>query len=176
MNEICLTTNSPEETDKLGKILGSLLQPGDTVLLGGHLGAGKTLFSKGIAKGLGVHEQITSPTFTIVAEYAGQHPFVHMDLYRLYGDGELTDAEILSGQAHLSPSMLDSIGFNEYLDGQSVLLIEWPQGVVDEFEEAIHIYIEISPTPRTDERTFHIRGVGARSLRLVDEWVKQWQF
>lgn len=106
-----IITTSPEQTWKIGELLGKLLGPGDTVCLYGDLGAGKTSFSYGIALGLEVREQyITSPTFTFVNEYTGRVPFYHIDLYRL------TD-----------PDELEGIGFEEYLDSDGVTVIEWAE-------------------------------------------------
>jgi len=106
-----LVTSSPEQSWRIGEMLGSRLGPGDTVCLYGDLGAGKTSFSYGIALGLEVKERyITSPTFTFVNEYQGRIPFYHIDLYRLNDPGEL-----------------ESIGFDEYLDSDGVTVIEWAE-------------------------------------------------
>ena len=92
-------TASTAETTQLGRTLGERLQPGDTVLLIGDLGAGKTCFIQGLCSGLGVEEPVTSPTFTLINEYQGRLPVAHFDLYRL------NDPE----------SVLD-IGFDEYMN------------------------------------------------------------
>ena len=104
-------TSSTEQTEDLGRIVGSLLEHGDLVCLYGDLGAGKTHFSFGIAQGLDVREQyITSPTFTFVNEYQGRIPFYHIDLYRLK-----------------EPSELEGIGFVEYIDSDGATVIEWAE-------------------------------------------------
>lgn len=104
-------TSSPEQTRRIGELLGARLGPGDTVCLYGDLGAGKTSLSYGIAQGLEVQTRyITSPTFTFVNEYAGRAPFYHIDLYRLKDPGEL-----------------ENIGFEEYIDSDGVTVIEWAE-------------------------------------------------
>ena len=102
------TTTSADETRALGAALASVLRPGDVVVLAGDLGSGKTTFAQGVAAALGVEERVTSPTFTIVHEYAGRIPLAHVDVYRLETLGELHD-----------------LGFEEIVDGTRVTLIEW---------------------------------------------------
>ena len=85
-------TNSPEETEELGERLGRALSPGDVVAFTGDLGAGKTAFTRGIARGLGIGDRVTSPTFAIVNEYeGGRLPLFHFDMYRLTSSDELFD-------------------------------------------------------------------------------------
>ncbi len=106
-----LCTYSPAETFELGYLLGKFVPPGCCLLLSGELGAGKTMFAKGLAFGLDVEEHITSPTFTVVNQYSsGNLPFVHMDLYRLQSEEEVWER-----------------GLEEYFDGSSVVLLEWPE-------------------------------------------------
>jgi len=108
-------TDSPEETLALGRLLGKALAPGDAVLLDGDLGAGKTHFTKGLAEALGISETVTSPTFTVVGEYAvpGRgFKLIHMDIYRLETMDDLYD-----------------VGFGEYYDGRNILVIEWAEKV-----------------------------------------------
>ena len=106
-------SNSEEETFNLGVKIGKLLQPGDIVTLTGDLGAGKTKFTCGAAESLGIHDYITSPTFTIVNEYNGENILVyHFDLYRLSSYEELID-----------------IGFEEYAQKPCVMFIEWPDNI-----------------------------------------------
>jgi len=121
-----VVTASPEQTWRIGKVLGQLLQPGDTVCLYGDLGAGKTSFAYGIALGLEVKEQyITSPTFTLVNEYKGRVPFYHIDLYRLKGTEDL-----------------ENIGFRDYLGSDGVTVIEWAERAEDELPaEFLSIYL-----------------------------------
>jgi tRNA threonylcarbamoyladenosine biosynthesis protein TsaE len=102
------TTTSPDQTRALGAALGRVLRPGDVVVLAGDLGAGKTTFAQGVASALGIEEPVTSPTFTIVQEYDGAIPLVHVDVYRLETIGELHD-----------------LGFEEIVDEARITLIEW---------------------------------------------------
>lgn len=107
-------TFSVEETIELGEKLGKILSLGDVVTLNGDLGAGKTHFTKGIARGLGIDECVTSPTFTIVNEYKGRLPLYHFDVYRIDDIYEMYE-----------------IGFEEYLYGEGVCIIEWSNIVKD---------------------------------------------
>ncbi|MCC6704348.1 MAG: tRNA (adenosine(37)-N6)-threonylcarbamoyltransferase complex ATPase subunit type 1 TsaE [Thermomicrobiales bacterium] len=132
-----------------GAELGRLLDPGDVLLLHGDLGAGKTTLSQGIARGLGIEQAVTSPTFTLVAEYRVEPPvngierLAHLDLYRL------TD-----------PAELDSFGFEEYLTPEAgVTLIEWPERAANQLP-AEAILIEITPDG-ADQRRIAIRQLGA---------------
>jgi tRNA threonylcarbamoyladenosine biosynthesis protein TsaE len=109
-------TRSAGETQGLGRELASLLRPGDVVLLLGELGAGKTCFAQGVARGLGVGEQVTSPTFTLMREYRGRMPLYHLDAYRLHGSADLF-----------------AIGVDEYLERDGVLMVEWGDRARDFF-------------------------------------------
>jgi tRNA threonylcarbamoyladenosine biosynthesis protein TsaE len=119
-------TSSPEQTWEIGRLLGTLLDAGDTICLFGDLGAGKTNFAYGIARGLDVREQyITSPTFTFVNEYQGRVPLYHIDLYRLKG-----------------PDELENIGFDEYIESDGVTVIEWAERAEDELPmEHLRVYL-----------------------------------
>ncbi|MFC7393531.1 tRNA (adenosine(37)-N6)-threonylcarbamoyltransferase complex ATPase subunit type 1 TsaE [Scopulibacillus cellulosilyticus] len=102
--------NSPEETIKFAEKLAEHLSPGDVLTLSGDLGAGKTTFTKGIAKALGIKEVINSPTFTIIKEYdGGKMPLYHMDVYRISDEEDL--------------------GFDEYLDGDGITVVEWADNI-----------------------------------------------
>ena len=132
--ELLLTfqTNSEEETSALGEKIGSILKPGDIVTLTGDLGAGKTHFTAGAAKALGINEYITSPTFTIVNEYTdGRVPMYHFDLYRLSCMDDLYD-----------------IGWDDYVSQDAIIIIEWADIVKNEFD---YPYIEIIISKLTDE-------------------------
>lgn len=108
MKEIKIITSSSGETRKAGQILGEFLKPGDLICLNGDLGAGKTVFVSGVAKGLEIEEPVTSPTFTLVNEYEGRILFFHFDVYRIYDPEELYD-----------------IGFEEYFYRGGAVCIEW---------------------------------------------------
>ena len=102
-------TLSEKETYELGEMLGKSAKQGDVFTLEGNLGVGKTVFTKGLAKGLGVKEDVSSPTFTIVQEYEdGRLPFYHFDVYRI---GDIEE--------------MDEIGYEDYIYGEGVFLIEW---------------------------------------------------
>lgn len=120
-------TKSPEETTELGRIIGSRLKKSDIISLNGDLGAGKTHLTKGLAEGLGIDEYITSPTFTIVNEYEGRLPLYHFDVYRIDDIQEMYE-----------------IGFDEYLFGEGVCIVEWGE-IVRELlpSNTIHININI---------------------------------
>lgn len=109
---LTVTSRSPEETRILGAALAPLLIPGDVVSLSGELGAGKTVFVQGLAAALGVQRPVTSPTFTIVHEYEGRYPLIHIDVYRLDSFQEVID-----------------LGFEELLDPQAVMVVEWGEAV-----------------------------------------------
>jgi len=101
-------TRSADETERVGERLGRRLVPGEVVALSGELGAGKTCFIRGLARGLGVTQGVSSPTFVIVNQYTGRMPVFHIDAYRTESLTELLD-----------------IGFDEYVSGDSVTVIEW---------------------------------------------------
>ncbi len=134
-----IETNSPEETFCVGKELGEKAYAGQVFTLTGDLGVGKTVFTQGLAKGLGIEEPVNSPTFTIVQEYdGGRLPFYHFDVYRI-GDVE----------------EMEEVGFDDYVMGEGVSLIEWAD-----------LISEILPEKRTEiliekdlERGFDYRRI-----------------
>ena len=134
------TTISAEQTFELGKQLGNLLKSGDVVALYGGLGAGKTVFAKGIASGLNVADEVVSPTFTLLKQYDGDMTLNHFDLYRIDDEEEL---------AH--------IGFYDYLNSEAVCVIEWP-GNAAELPPCVEVYFSGSGS---DERTIKIEGLDA---------------
>ena len=112
-------TNSPAETEYIGAALGKIIEPGAVIAYRGDLGAGKTAFTRGLAKGLGCTEIVTSPTYTIVNEYlGGRCPLFHFDMYRLGSSDELFD-----------------IGWEDYLARNGVCAVEWSENVEDALEE-----------------------------------------
>lgn len=119
-------THSPEETEKIGEALAKSLQPGTVLAYRGDLGAGKTAFTRGLARGLGCKETVTSPTYTIVNEYlGGRLPLFHFDMYRLASSDDLWD-----------------IGWEDYLDREGVCAVEWSENVADAMENAVTVTIE----------------------------------
>ncbi|ASW44031.1 tRNA (adenosine(37)-N6)-threonylcarbamoyltransferase complex ATPase subunit type 1 TsaE [Clostridium isatidis] len=139
--------NSLEETTKIGSLLGKLVQPGDVICLTGDLGTGKTHITKGIAKGLGISEHITSPTFTIVNEYdSGRLKFYHFDVYRVS-----------------DPDEIYAIGFDEYIFSDGVSVIEWANYIEEILpKEFLHIYIEKDLSKGENYRKITITPYGER--------------
>ena len=136
-------THSPEETRALGAQLAEQLQPGDVILLLGDMGAGKSELTRGIARGLGIEDPITSPTYTIVNEYPGKIPLFHFDMYRLGSSEDLFD-----------------IGWEDYLTRGGVIAVEWSERVedaLDEVEKLIRIHIRRDPE-HDNGRTITIEG------------------
>ncbi len=130
-----VVTHAPEETAALAERLGAAAEAGTVLCLVGDLGAGKTLFTQGFAKGLGVTEDVTSPTFALMNQYMGRLPVTHFDLYRLEREEEL-----------------DEIGFYEFAeDDRSVVLIEWADKFPDAMPEP-HIRLTIQRGEGDDER------------------------
>ena len=120
------TTNSPAETEKIGAALGKILQPGTVIAYRGDLGAGKTAFTRGLSRGLGCREQVTSPTYTIVNEYlGGRLPLFHFDMYRLRCADDLFD-----------------IGWDDYLERGGICAVEWSENVAEAMEDPITVTIE----------------------------------
>lgn len=119
-------TNSPEETEALGEKLAKLLTPGAILAYRGDLGAGKTAFTRGLARGLDCREAVTSPTYTIVNEYlGGKIPLFHFDMYRLRSADDLFD-----------------IGWDDYLERGGICAVEWSENVWEAMEDPITVTIE----------------------------------
>ena len=119
-------TNSPEETERVGEALGRIVRPGTVIAYQGDLGAGKTAFTRGLARGLGYADMVTSPTYTIVNEYlGGRLPLFHFDMYRLRSAEDLWD-----------------IGWEDYLDRGGVCCVEWSENVAEALENPLTISIE----------------------------------
>lgn len=138
--------DSVEKTFALGKQIGELANPGDIICLIGDLGTGKTHITKGIAAGLGISDDITSPTFTIVNEYSGRLKLNHFDVYRVS-----------------DPDEIYAIGFDEYIFSDSVSVIEWAN-YIEELIPEKHIRIIINKLPFQGEnfRKITIEGYGDR--------------
>ena len=119
-------TNSPAETEAVGAAIGAVLKPGTVLAFRGDLGAGKTAFTRGLARGLGATDRVTSPTYTIVNEYlSGRLPLFHFDMYRLESADDLWD-----------------IGWEDYLERGGVCAVEWSENVAEAMENAIGICLE----------------------------------
>lgn len=145
-----LTSNSADETQRLGETLGQVLEAGDLVLLQGTLGAGKTTFTQGLARGMGLATPVTSPSFTLANVYeqpGADLPLFHLDLWRIK-----------------SPMEALGIGLNEYLTGEGACVVEWPD-VAAEVLPADYLQVAIERVG--DARAFTFSPVGARPNRLL---------
>jgi tRNA threonylcarbamoyladenosine biosynthesis protein TsaE len=150
MNTLKLTTHSAEETQKLGKAIGRLAEPGDIFLLVGELGAGKTCLTQGLAYGLDIQEYTLSPSFVIMRELHGRLDLFHMDFYRLDNIAEISD-----------------LGLDDYLFGQGVCVIEWANKGMTVLPED-HLLIKIDYLADND-RSFIIEPKGERYIRMVKQ-------
>jgi len=138
-----LISNSPAQTEKIGAALAKCLSPGAVIAYRGDLGAGKTAFTRGLARGLGIDESVTSPTYTIVNEYlSGRMPLFHFDMYRLGSSDELFD-----------------IGWDDYLERGGVCAVEWSENVADAMDNAIFVTLE-----RLDDSTRRITIEGGDEI------------
>jgi tRNA threonylcarbamoyladenosine biosynthesis protein TsaE len=138
-----LRTDSPDQTRAVAAALGDLLVAGDLVLLVGDLGAGKTAFVQGLARGLGIEEPVTSPTFTIVQEYGGRLPLTHVDVYRLDRVQDLYD-----------------LGLEERGD-RGVTVVEWGD-LVEQAVPAEHLVVRIELGAADTERVLELSCHGPR--------------
>lgn len=141
-------THSPEETMNFSEQMAVYLQPGDVLTLSGDLGAGKTIFTKGLAKGLGIREMVNSPTFTIVKEYhSGRLPLYHMDVYRISDD--------------------EDIGLEDYFEQDGVTVVEWAENIPSWLpDDVLSVVIE---RVNDHERIITCTANGSRSERINEE-------
>jgi tRNA threonylcarbamoyladenosine biosynthesis protein TsaE len=150
---IRLTSHNADETMTLGERMGRLLQAGDVVCLYGELGSGKTVLTKGLAKGLEVtrEDDVRSPSFVLIHRYEGRVPVYHADLFRLAG-----------------PADVDDIGLRELLGGEGVTIIEWADKLDASLPtERLDITLQHA---EADTRLMTLHGHGARYLHLLEEW------
>jgi len=139
-----MISHNETELIALGKQLGKLLEKQDVIILSGDLGAGKTTFTKGIAKGLGIDQMIKSPTYTIVREYEGRLPLYHLDVYRIGNDP-------------------DSIDLDDFLFGEGATIIEWGELIEPSLSDAyLKIFIRKLEVGR--ELAFEAHGARAEAL------------
>ncbi|MBS7525772.1 tRNA (adenosine(37)-N6)-threonylcarbamoyltransferase complex ATPase subunit type 1 TsaE [Fusibacter paucivorans] len=149
-NEITITVDTLEKTVELASIFAETIKPGDILCLSGDLGAGKTTFTQALCKALGVTEHVTSPTFNIMNQYEGRLPIYHFDVYRI-----------------AEPDEMYEIGFDEYLNGMGVSIIEWaPLVEVLIPEDAVWMIIK---TTGETSRTICLRGPSEKLGRLTHE-------
>ena len=142
-------SKSPNETEEYAEKLGKRLNGGEVIAFFGGLGMGKTRFTSGLAKGMGIDEYVSSPTFAIVNEYEGDIPLCHFDMYRITSFDDLC-----------------STGFFDYLDNGSVLAIEWSENIENALPEDKLIKIDIFKGESDDERIIRRRGEGV----YEDSW------
>ncbi len=151
-----LTSHSPEETRRLGVLLAALLQPGDVLALSGDLGAGKTTLIQGLARGLGITQPVTSPTFILINEYRSTPPLYHVDCYRL------EDA----------PAEAWAIGLDELLHNDGICAIEWADRL-EKLLPAERLEVRLSWISAR-ERHIEVIGCGARYAALVRSLRERW--
>jgi tRNA threonylcarbamoyladenosine biosynthesis protein TsaE len=153
MRRLTVESDCEARSLELGRALGEKLEPGDVLALRGELGAGKTLLTRGIARGLGIPPEvpITSPTFTLINEYDGRLHLYHLDMYRL-GDQE----------------ELETLPWKEALYGGGVAVIEWPERM-EEYLPRERWEIHIIPTG-DESRSFTIHAHGERNENRLDAW------
>lgn len=143
-----IEVNSPEETEAFAAKLAGLLKPGDLLTLEGGLGAGKTTFTKGLAKGLGIKRMVNSPTFTILKQYSGNLDLNHFDVYRLENSDE-------------------DIGFDELFASEAVSVVEWAQFIEDYLPNE---RLEITMNRQSEEsREIRLHPIGQRYETLCKE-------
>lgn len=148
--------NNLEETQKFGEKLGSILKEGDILCLNGDLGAGKTTLTKSIGSGLGVDEYITSPTFALINEYRGRIPVYHIDVYRLENVEEI-----------------DDLGFDEYIYGSGVTIIEWAERIRS-FLPKDRIILDIRRGDDENSRRVSLSGDGERYRAVLRRVKEDW--
>lgn len=152
---IRLISEQEETTYEIGFKLGTLLEAGDVVCLTGDLGAGKTTMTKAIAKALGVEEDVTSPTFTIVHEYLGRIPVYHFDVYRIRRLEEMED-----------------LGYEEYFYGNGVCLVEWASEIESLVPEE-RLWIDIKRGVGDNRRILDIEGTSSHFIQIIKELSSQ---
>lgn len=149
-----ITLDGLDSTKEFGLKLGSILKSGDFICLTGDLGAGKTTLSKSIAKGLGVEDDVTSPTFNIISEYKGRENLYHFDVYRILDEEAMYD-----------------LGYEEYFYGDGVCIVEWASQIEDLIPED-HLWLDIRLGENIDKREVFISAKGDRSNSIVRELIK----
>ncbi|MDR7074987.1 tRNA threonylcarbamoyladenosine biosynthesis protein TsaE [Fictibacillus barbaricus] len=148
MSVYTIKTDSADHTMAFAEKLGNALQKGDVLTLAGDLGAGKTTFTKGLAKGLGITRTVNSPTFTIIKEYSGRVPLYHMDVYRLEDSDE-------------------DLGFEEYFSGEGVSVVEWATFIEEYLPDE---RLEIVVSHKGDQqREIQLTPIGERYIELIKE-------
>ncbi|MFD2369627.1 tRNA (adenosine(37)-N6)-threonylcarbamoyltransferase complex ATPase subunit type 1 TsaE [Brevibacillus sp. GCM10020057] len=143
------TLSGVEETHRFAESLAASLKPGDFLALEGDLGAGKTTFTQGLGRGLGVRQVVNSPTFTIIKEYQGRLPLYHMDVYRVGDD-------------------VDSLGLDDYFFGEGVCVVEWASLIEDVLPaDRLTVFLRAAGE---DERLIELVPQGERYVKLCEEF------
>ena len=159
-----LVCDRPDETAAAGEALARWLRAGDVVTVRGPLGAGKTVFVRGLARGLGIPpEEVTSPTFVYVRELrGGRLPLFHVDAYRLVG----RPAEAADGGG----ALIEELGLDHYLGGGGVVAVEWPQPLEHLLGEArVEVELAVPAGAPSERRELYLRGRGQRLAQAVAE-------
>ncbi len=144
-------SHSPEETWRLAFLLGTKLKGGEVIALEGDLGAGKTLFVKGLAAGLGAEGPVTSPTFTLINIYEGRLPLAHFDVYRL---------------PH--PQALEELGYDEFFYGSGVTAVEWSD-LIQDYLPAEYLSVKLARLGHSQERLITLTAYGEELERILKE-------
>lgn len=150
--ELTLEARTAEETREIGEAVSALLRAHDAVVLTGELGAGKTTFAQGIARGLGVEDTVSSPTFTLVKEYVGILDIAHVDVYRLDRMQDVLD-----------------LGLDELVDGEGIVMVEWGEAVETLLPQD---RLRIGLTPREEEGESEIRQIAVAGIGQT--WRERW--
>ena len=154
------TSCSPDDTEKLGCCLGNIIKAGSVICLTGDLGVGKTEFVKGFAKGVGVGDYVTSPTFTIINEYSGRMPVYHFDVYRINSVDEMYET-----------------GYEEYFFGEGVSIIEWADLIAEIIpEENITVHISKDLSEGLNFRSIDMKTSGEKYDSLVRDMIEKCDF
>ncbi len=154
MKEWKVVTDSPQKTKALAEMIGRAVSAGTLITLSGDLGAGKTTFTQGLAKGLDIDRKVTSPTFTIMKEYKGRLPLYHIDAYRL-------------------ENITQDLGFEDYIDGDGVCVIEWANFIEYVLpEQLLNIEFTINDD---DSRTLTLQGHGEKYEEVISKICTQWE-
>jgi len=144
-----IITKSPEESRRLGALIGRLAQPGDVLLLTGNLGAGKTCLTQGIAVGLGIEDYVMSPSFVLLRELKGRLDLYHIDLYRLDDIAETAD-----------------LGLDDYLYGDGIVVVEWAEKALNLMPKE-HLLVKIDYLAEK-ERHFFFQASDKRYTKMID--------
>lgn len=147
MTEVC--SKKPSETERFGEKLAKVLQGGEVIACFGGLGMGKTCFARGLARGMGLNAEVSSPTFALVHEYGGKLPLYHFDMYRITSFADLC-----------------STGFFDYLDQNAVLYVEWSENIEAALPNEKLIRIDFLRGKTDGERILRING----EQRYEDSW------